>query len=100
MPMDALTEMYRSAYFNSLKQKVIDKARAIIKTNSDLKEEYAELVAACVEFQDALGKEETNATEWASAMSSFIENYGSHTDVMLEFLQTLCDTDPSKFTHP
>ena len=35
--MDALTEMYRSAYFNSLKHMVIDKAKAIIKTNSDLK---------------------------------------------------------------
>jgi hypothetical protein len=96
--MDTRTEMYRSAYFNSLKQKVIDKAKSVIKINSDLKIECSELVAACTEFQNALGKEEVNAGEWASTMTSFVENYSPHADVMSEFLQVLCNTDPSKFT--
>ena len=97
--MDALTEMYRSAYFNSLKHKVIDKAKAIIKTNSDLEQEYEELVTACIEFRQALGKEEVNADDWACLMASFVEKYGADTDVMSESLQTLCNTDPSEFIH-
>lgn len=95
--MDALTEMYRSAYFNSLKHMVIDKAKAIIKTNSDLQQEYAELAAACDEFKHALGKEEVSANCWASSMESFAEKYGTSADVVSELLKNLCDTEPSQF---
>lgn len=95
--MDALTEMYRSAYFNSLKHMVIDKAKAIIKTNSDLKQEYAELVVACAEFKMALGKEEVNADAWACAVTSIIGGYGEKSDKVSESLQALCDIDPSRF---
>lgn len=95
--MDALTEMYRSAYFNSLKHMVIDKAKAIIKTNSDLKQEYAELVAACAEFKMALGKEEVSADAWACAVTSVISGYGEKSDKVSESLQALCDIDPSRF---
>lgn len=95
--MDALTEMYRSAYFNSLKQMVLDKAKAIIKTNSDLNQEYEELVAACTEFRNALGKEEVNADNWASAMITSTEKYGTSADALSEVLQSLCNVDPSKF---
>ena len=95
--MDALTEMYRSAYFNSLKQIIIDKANAIIKTNSNLKEEYDGLVAACTEFRQALGKEEVNADDWAFSIIYFIENCGAQVDSVSESLRELRDTDPSKF---
>lgn len=95
--MDALTEMYRSAYFTSLKHMVIDKAKAIIKTNSDLQQEYAELAVVCAEFKMALGKEEVNANCWASSMESFAEKYGTSADVVSELLKNLCDTEPSQF---
>lgn len=95
--MDALTEMYRSAYFNSLKHMVIDKAKAIIKTNSDLQQEYAELAAACEEFKMALGKEEVNADAWVSTIEAFVGNYGVTTDTVSAHLKTLCDIEPSKF---
>lgn len=95
--MDALTEMYRSAYFNSLKHMVIDKAKAIIKTNSDLQQEYAELATACAEFKMALGKEEVNADAWACAVTSVISGYGEKSDKVSESLQALCDIDPSRF---
>lgn len=97
MSMDALTEMYRSAYFNSLKQIVIDKAKAVIKTNSYLKQEQAELIAACDEFWGALGKEEINADAWVCAVASAVSNYGDNIDAVSCALQVLCDTDPSKF---
>lgn len=95
--MDALTEMYRSAYFTSLKQIIIDRAKAIIKTNSDLEQEYAELVAACDEFQHALGKEEVNANDWAFAVAYFAEKHGASVATVSESLQNLCDTDPVQF---
>lgn len=95
--MAALTEMYRSAYFTSLKQTIIDRAKAIIKTNSDLQQEYAELVASCAEFKMALGKEEVNADAWACAVTSVIGGYGEKVDKVSEALQALCDIDPSKF---
>jgi hypothetical protein len=98
--MDALTDMYRSAYFNSLKQNVIEKAKAIIKTNSEIEQEYAELVVACIEFRHALGNEEVNADDWACAMASFVDKYGIKVSAMSESLQALCDTDPSEFIHP
>lgn len=97
MAMDALTEMYRSAYFNSLKQIILDKAKAIIKTNSDLKQECEELTAACDEFWQALGKEEVNADAWVCAVASVIGGYGEKADKVSEALQALCDIDPSKF---
>lgn len=97
--MDALTEMYRSAYFNSLKQIVIDKANAIIKTNSELEQEYKELIDACTEFRQALGKEEVNANSWAFTMSATVGNYGVDTDGMSVALQELCNADPSTFTY-
>lgn len=96
--MEALTEMYRRAYFTSLKQIIIDKAKAVIKTNSDLEQEYAELIAACTEFQQALGKEEVNADGWARAISSSVEKYGTNTKAMSEILQALCEIYPSEFT--
>jgi hypothetical protein len=96
--MEALTEMYRRAYFTSLKQIIIDKAKAVIKTNSDLEQEYAELVAACTEFQQALGKEEVNADGWAQAIVSSVEKYGTNTETMSKALQTLCEIYPSEFT--
>ena len=96
--MEALTEMYRRAYFTSLKQIIIDKAKAVIKTNSDLEQEYAELIAACTEFQQALGKEEVNADGWAQAIVSSIEKYGTNTKDMSETLQALCEIYPSEFT--
>lgn len=95
--MDALTEMYRSAYFNSLKHMVIDKAKAIIKTNSDLQQEYAELAAACEEFKMALGKEEVNADAWVSTIEAFVKNSGVTTNTVSAQLKTLCDIEPSKF---
>ena len=95
--MEALTEMYRRAYFTSLKQIIIDKAKAVIKTNSDLEQEYAELMAACTEFQQALGKEEVNADGWAHAIASSVEKYGTNTKVMSEALQALCEIYPSEF---
>lgn len=97
--MDALTEMYRSAYFNSLKQIVIDKTKAIIKTNSDLNQEYEELVAACTEFQQALGKEEVNADNWASAVASVVEKSSTDADSASESLKFLCNINPSEFIH-
>lgn len=98
--MDALTEMYRSAYFNSLKQKVIDKAKAIIKTNSDLEQEHEELVSACIEFRHALGKEEVNADDWACMMASVVEKYSVDSNTMSESLKALCNMDPSEFIRP